>query len=295
MQVYDIKTDADGRELTQHGELDFPCAFYDEKFSEFVGQEVPWHWHEEIEIVMVVEGSANVESLGTQCELHPGEALIINASALHRMTDIGTNDCRVLNVVLDPLFLAGSKHSKIYKRYFLPARNNTQFSVYKLTPNVAWQACAIDALSLAFEDLQSQNFGFEISVQSQLARFWFLFCRHEPNIFIHEQLTQKTESRIQNLINFIHQHYAKQISVADISSAAQISSSECFRLFKNCFQCSPNNYLLNFRLQQAAKNLLETQSSITQVSLAVGFNSPAYFSKKFKLQFGVRPREFRKL
>jgi len=42
MQIYKLETEKNGRELTAHGNDDFPCAIYDECFSEFFGGEVPW-------------------------------------------------------------------------------------------------------------------------------------------------------------------------------------------------------------------------------------------------------------
>ena len=64
MQNYNIETDENGRELAEHGDALFPIASYDEYFSEFVLKEVSWHYHEEIEVIIVYEGSTKVEFVG---------------------------------------------------------------------------------------------------------------------------------------------------------------------------------------------------------------------------------------
>ena len=79
MQVYKLSTDEFGRELTQHGSIDFPCAGYDESFSKFLLGEVPWHWHEELEIVVVYEGSTRVEYIGGDMQVSVGEGILINS------------------------------------------------------------------------------------------------------------------------------------------------------------------------------------------------------------------------
>ena len=45
--------DSQGRELLEHGTVQFPVACYHDDLQE---SEVPWHWHEELEAVVVTEG-----------------------------------------------------------------------------------------------------------------------------------------------------------------------------------------------------------------------------------------------
>ncbi|WP_413699420.1 cupin domain-containing protein [Psychromonas sp. KJ10-10] len=104
MQIYNIETNHKGKELTLHGNEDFPCAFYDEKFSQFITGEVPWHWHDEIELVYVVEGRCKVQSLTGSLILEQGDAVFINVACLHKLEDIGELDCHILNFVLNPGF-----------------------------------------------------------------------------------------------------------------------------------------------------------------------------------------------
>ena len=42
-----------GRELQPHGTPDFPCAGYSSVYTDSAGDVVPWHWHEDLEIIYV--------------------------------------------------------------------------------------------------------------------------------------------------------------------------------------------------------------------------------------------------
>lgn len=52
-----IRVDEKGRELLNHGTLAFPCAWY---YSGMNQGDVPWHWHEEIELVYLEPGNSAV-------------------------------------------------------------------------------------------------------------------------------------------------------------------------------------------------------------------------------------------
>ncbi|MGF1688084.1 AraC family transcriptional regulator [Photobacterium japonica] len=301
MQVYHIQTAPDGRELTPHGSDDFPFAFYDERFSEFVTGEVPWHWHDKIEIVWVVEGVTKVECLGGADILHPGQVIFINAGALHKLTSVGDTDCRILNVVFDPRLIGGAVFSRIYTQYVAPVIKNTALQCYVFSPQTAWQLQAITALQAMFAVCQQAGIGgeaedalgYELAVTQHLLAFWQTFCTQDPAVLAKRRVSSVCERRVHTVLQFIHLHYAEPLSIAAISQAANISESECYRLFRQTLKCSPNQYVLQYRLQQAMTLLYETRKPITDIAYEVGFNCPAYFTKKFRLALGQTPKDFR--
>ncbi|GHA55452.1 helix-turn-helix domain-containing protein [Photobacterium aphoticum] len=303
MQIYHIQTAPDGKELTPHGSEDFPFAFYDERFSEFVTGEVPWHWHDEIEIVWVVEGSTQVECLGSCDILQPGQIIFINAGVLHKLSNVGDTDCRILNVVFDPRLIGGTPLSRIYTQYVAPVINNSELLCYVFSPQTAWQQQAILALQAMFTVCQQVHApasaagvapsGYELAVNQHLLAFWQTFCVHAPTIMARRRVSSTQERRLQTALHFIHQHYADKLSIAAISQAASISETECYRLFRQTLKCSPNQYVLQYRLQQSTVLLTETRQPITDIAYEVGFNCPAYFAKKFRLAFGKTPKQCR--
>jgi len=97
---------------------------------------------------------------------------------------------------------------------------------------------------------------------------------------------------IAEAIKYLNTHFEEDISVETLAKLSQLSKSHFGRLFSDSMGISPMEYLKNIRLQHAKKLLLKEYKSITQIAMACGFNSPAYFTKLFKEQYGVTPKEF---
>jgi AraC-like DNA-binding protein/mannose-6-phosphate isomerase-like protein (cupin superfamily) len=293
MQIYDIQTDDSARELTRHGSVEFPCASYDELFSKFVKGEVPWHWHDEFEFVYVVQGSTVIESVNKKIALKKGEAAFINSACLHRLANAGCGECRILNVLFLPTFINADKLSKMYQRYILPAMQNATYSIFKFSNESNWQKQLINELLSACSILHIKPEVYELQTQLHLMNVWTLMCSHEKNLLNSIALAPSRERRIRQCLSYIHQYYWQKISVVDIANNANVSESECYRLFKKTLGSSPNNYVLDYRLQQAVHLLHESDLAITQIALKCGFNCPAYFTKRFKRSYGKTPRQYR--
>lgn len=92
---------------------------------------------------------------------------------------------------------------------------------------------------------------------------------------------------------FIDQHFAEAIDLENIADQAHFSKFHFIRLFKSIYGRTPNNYLVQVRIEKA-KKLLTEGNSIADASLQVGFDSPTSFAGLFKKLTGQSPSAFRK-
>ena len=76
----DIVADAEGRELVQHGSALFPIACYAEDLASY---SVAWHWHEEFEYILTIQGPLHVDVNKTRLTLQTGQGVFLNSGALH--------------------------------------------------------------------------------------------------------------------------------------------------------------------------------------------------------------------
>ena len=98
---------------------------------------------------------------------------------------------------------------------------------------------------------------------------------------------------VNKAIRIISEHYAEKIKITDIADMVGINRSYLSNLFKKELSVSPQEFLINYRLDKAAQMLSETEDSVGNVASAVGYADPLAFSKAFKQKFGVSPRSYR--
>lgn len=84
------------------------------------------------------------------------------------------------------------------------------------------------------------------------------------------------------------------VSVAELAASYQMSEGHFIRQFKSFVGLSPLEYRAKGRMETARSLLLGTDMSVTDISLALGYEDPLYFSRVFKKRMGLSPREYRK-
>lgn len=96
-----------------------------------------------------------------------------------------------------------------------------------------------------------------------------------------------------NAISIIEENYATKITLDDICKKLNISKFYFCRLFHQNMQCSPYEYLLNYRITQAKRLLRTTDCSMETIAEKVGFSTSSHFIKTFVQREKVTPYKFR--
>jgi AraC-like DNA-binding protein len=112
--------------------------------------------------------------------------------------------------------------------------------------------------------------------------------------FVDSQNDRK-ELYIKKAIEFIEMNYSRKIRITDIAHYIGLDRSYLGAVFKEYLNTSPQEYLINFRINKACELMKNTHLSIGDISRSVGYDDPFLFSKVFKKIKEVPPREYRKL
>lgn len=97
-----------------------------------------------------------------------------------------------------------------------------------------------------------------------------------------------------DVIEYIDGHYKEDVSVADLAAIMNISPMYFSNYFKKTFRISPKQYVLNKRLMESQRLLLESRLSIKEIAYLVGFENENYFSEFFAQRVGISALKFRK-
>ena len=91
----------------------------------------------------------------------------------------------------------------------------------------------------------------------------------------------------------IRESLEKDLSIQQIANIMGVSYSNFRKLFKEFTGIAPATYQQELRLQRAKELLSTTNSSIKEIAYRLRFETPDYFSSKFKIKTGCKPSEFR--
>ena len=105
-------------------------------------------------------------------------------------------------------------------------------------------------------------------------------------------MRQREGERFRALFLYLEENYAQNITLEDMARTAGYSVFYFSRLFHRLTGRKPTEYLRQLRLQKALE-LLDGGLSVSETAMRCGFNSPNYFCKNFREEYGRAPSAYR--
>ena len=99
--------------------------------------------------------------------------------------------------------------------------------------------------------------------------------------------------KLRRVIDAMNERLADDFRLAHLAHIADLSEYHFSRMFKRATGLSPSQYFIRLRMSRARHLLLETNRSIIDVGLEVGYSSPGHFSQVFRREVGVTPSAYR--
>ena len=288
-QFTKIETDDSLMETVSHGDEAYPFSYYYENLALFDFNCIDWHWHNEFEFVFIESGEVFCDIGATHFILHAGQGIMINSKVLHKLKSEG--DAIIPNFLFKPSFIAPTE-SLIFEKYVSPILSSSiEYVIFQ--KDIAWQSDVLDIINNII-NLQDANDNREISVSIKVQQLWLLLLENLTFESFENKTTINSRARLQLMMQYIHAHFAESISLEDIANSVAISKSSALHLFQTGIKMTPINYLISYRLRQAALLLTGTEKKIASIALESGFNSVDHFCRTFKNTYSITPTDYRK-
>ncbi|MBS4174460.1 response regulator [Bacillus sp. FJAT-49736] len=92
---------------------------------------------------------------------------------------------------------------------------------------------------------------------------------------------------------YIMEHFNKNITLEEVAEYVELSPYHFSKLFKEKYGVNFIDYVTDLRIEQAKKEMLNTNKSLKEICFNVGYKDPNYFSRVFKKKTGVAPTSYR--
>lgn len=254
------------------------------------------HKHDYVEAIYVLKGSITNIINGEEIILEKGDLLFLNCHASHGIKACNINDIAV-NFIIKPVFF-DTALSMLEEQNFITnfivntlRNDNTkgQFLLFK-TDNILPITNILE--NLIYSIITDKSFD-EQNINKKLMGLLFMYLSNYTSALKENSKVNYKEVMGKTILNYIETNY-KNATLSEITNQLNSSVSQISRFIKNKFGKNFKELLQEKRLQIAVKLLQETNLSISDIVLNIGYENNSYFHRKFRETYHMSPAEYRK-
>ncbi len=253
------------------------------------------HQHDFSELVFIGGGSGIQVINDVEYPVVAGDVFLIQGYCEHGFKSM--EQLSLTNVMFDPgrlplplKFLRKLPGFNVIFRLEPTLRSRRNFKNRLHLPKRELAAAESMVQRLAGE-LTAQSDGFEAAALGILLELVTFVSRHYASQHADNRAALV---RMGELISRLERDYIQDWNLARLARLAGTSPNNLLRLFKAATGDSPIDYLIKLRLRHGAFLLADRTRSVSEVAELCGFRDSNYFSKKFRVLYGVSPREYRR-
>lgn len=279
-------------ETKTHGTADFPYTVYRGMIPAFF-RSFPLHWHDDFELIYCVSGRIQVTVWERIYTLSQGSLAVVLPRAVHSIDQWGNDAGEYFNILFHPAVFKSMGGEACYETYILPFLNGERaldaFHPAGSGFNQAVTPCILSILEHRRESYSTH----ELLIKSCL--LLLLHHIHRYSAAAKENsLSQFSYGRLKNALYDIQHCYDQEISVKTVAGKCGFSESHFMKLFRELTGMGFHAYLVNYRLELAARQLSETSLKVIDIAENCGFHHQSYFTRAFRKKYGRTPLEYRK-
>ena len=243
----------------------------------------PMHWHNNIEIILVLSGEIKARVNNVEHIVYPGEILFVNSSELHETESNNKNEIEAITILLSYEFMK-KYYPEIDSYYFdLDEREDVSKEIKTLMIKCA-------------EEYKKKGELYELKVSMLLMELFKILIenckikREKKNVVIQEE---KSIENVKKAIAFMEDNYELNLCLNDIAYEIGMAPTYFERFFKKNTGETFYSYLNKIRLYYSYKELINTEYSITEIALNNGFANVKSFIEVFKKEYNMTPGKYR--
>ena len=231
------------------------------------------HWHDYYELEYIKSGSITYQYNGNSYTLSAGSAYLVTPSDYHNIIayeaelyNIAFNDAQISRDFLEKII---SYHGETV----VQLNRSEQNSIEQL-------------LGLLLQEYERNDEFSEYAMHHLLEAVLVYFVRALPD----QKVSTKNHSNaVMQAVSYIHLHFKEKLTLREVATAIHLTPNYLGEIFKAEMGLPFSAHLMQTRPAFARSLLQNGRCTVTQAAFASGFNSPAYFSERFKKEYGYPP------
>jgi AraC-like DNA-binding protein len=251
------------------------------------------HSHDFSELIVITGGHGIHRVENMEYPVSAGGAFLIQGQKKHYFSS--RHQLELFNIMYDPkrLSLPLDLLNKIpgYHVMFVlePDITNTDFNSRLHLDRSDLASCVAIIKSIEQESTNKAQ-GYEVRLIALLLELMVFLARKYSTT---RNNSGKALLKLSKVFNLLESNFHRNWNLESIANHIGMSKSNLLLTFKQATGQSPINYLIQLRIQESMELLQHSDTPISNIAFAVGFNDSNYFSRQFNKITGMSPRAYR--
>jgi len=246
------------------------------------------HWHDQIEILLVLQGSVHVRERTKSYLLKENDLILFNSNEIHN-TSRTDEDNMLLALQISPEYCAaccpGFKRMVFDCKSFLARENDRERfdEIRRFMTRIVWE-------------LNKKKKGYQLTVGSEINLLAAYLINHFDCHITEDKNTagkQRDIARLRNILHYIDEHADDNVTLQGLADREHLNPCYLSHFIREKMGMSFQQYLNHVRLDRAVNLLTNTDRTITEISYASGYPSIKAFNRNFKAVYRCSPKEYR--
>ena len=242
------------------------------------------HFHQNLEIIYVLEGGAEVQIESETYNLEKGDFLLVNANKRHSLR--ATKE-EILLASFRVNFTMLAEYMGTNQLLFWCNTTADKSESYEQLKKV------LDRMLNRFYDKEKEGAIYLNSIYYEAIYLLVAYFMIKADDARMKENFTPDNSRIFEIQNYVQANYQKQLSLNDLAKKLYLSNAYLSKYIKKHFGLSFLEYVNNVRLFHAVDELVYSEKKITRIALDNGFPTTAAFNKAFKEIYNMTPSAYR--
>lgn len=253
------------------------------------------HWHQEFELILVVEGALILEIDSRLVEVNQGEMVMINPNQFHSVKSKPYETATYYSIVWQAAFLESHQLDDVEKEFFAPLTSGRKMFLNHafLAEQMGEQSgFGVNSANLV-ELIASKPPGWQFNLKIFLLTIWYGLSASDWLVARASLDNNRQLISVNMAKQYVAENYSEVLSLSIIADYVNLNPDYFGRLFKKIIGISLVEFITNTRIDKAEYLLKTSNKAISDICFDVGFKNLSYFSKKFKDLKGISPTQVR--
>ncbi|EEX93672.1 DNA-binding transcriptional regulator MelR [Vibrio orientalis CIP 102891 = ATCC 33934] len=252
-----------------------------------------YHWHGQVEVNIPFGDDVEYIVNGSPVVIESGAIGLFWASVPHRLTNPGSShNMGIINIPIHQFMswpLSRELVNQITHGCVLQSKSKTLVSEFELT---RWAKEINDNID-SRQQLAVDEIG--LMLRRVCLDGWKQLVAARADKTAKKGVSKHSQFYVSQMLEYIATHHNMPLTTKAIAEHVGLHANYAMNVFQRTMQMTIKQYITAMRINHARALLSDTDRSILDIALTVGFNSSSRFYETFQTYIGVTPSQYRKL